>query len=70
MTRNDDSYVSLDARVQAAKLMGATLFVSIHMNSTDSNQDKAKGAEVYYPNSNYNPSVSNEGKAAGSEHLK
>lgn len=64
MTRNDDSYVSLDARVQAAKLMGATLFVSIHMNSTDSNQDKAKGAEVYYPNSNYNPSVSNEGKAA------
>lgn len=64
MTRSDDRYVSLDARVQAAKLMGATLFVSIHMNSTDKNQDKAKGAEVYYPNSNYNPAVSNEGKAA------
>lgn len=64
MTRDDDRYVSLDARVQAAKLMNATLFVSIHMNSTESNKDKAKGAEVYYPNSNYNPAVSNEGKNA------
>lgn len=62
MTRNSDKYVSLEARVQAAKAFGATLFVSIHMNS--STKEEANGAEVYYPNTNYNSAVSAEGKAA------
>lgn len=62
MTRTTDSAVSLEGRVEAARRLGATLFVSIHMNSADS--DKAKGAEVYYPNANYNPAISQEGKAA------
>ena len=62
MTRTTDKYVGLEDRVEAAKLMGATLFVSIHMNSAQS--EDAKGAEVYYPNSNYNPAVGSEGKAA------
>ena len=62
MTRTSDKYVSLESRVQAAKLFGATLFVSIHMNSSE--KKEANGAEVYYPNANYNPAVSNEGKQA------
>ncbi len=62
MTRTDDRYVSLEGRVEAAKALGATLFVSIHMNAaTDTS---VSGAEVYYPNSSYNPTVGNEGKAA------
>lgn len=62
MTRTDDSTLSLEGRVEAAKALGATIFVSIHMNAaTDTS---ASGAEVYYPNANYNPTVSNEGKAA------
>ncbi len=67
MTRTTDKNVGLEARVAAAKTMGATLFVSIHMNSVEGDakkKDAAKGAEVYYPNANYNPSVSAEGKAA------
>ncbi len=62
MTRTSDKYVSLEARVEAAKLFGATLFVSIHMNSSE--KKAANGAEVYYPNANYNPAVSAEGKQA------
>lgn len=62
MTRTSDKYVSLEGRVEAAKLFGATLFVSIHMNSSE--KKEANGAEVYYPNANYNPSVSAEGKQA------
>lgn len=63
MTRTTDKYLSLEARVAAAKTLGATLFVSIHMNSSTTSKD-AKGAEVYYPNTNYNPTVSADGKAA------
>nr|WP_302135365.1 N-acetylmuramoyl-L-alanine amidase [uncultured Schaedlerella sp.] len=62
MTRTSDKYLSLEARVEAAKLFGATLFVSIHMNSSE--KKEANGAEVYYPNANYNPAVSAEGKQA------
>lgn len=62
MTRTSDKDVSLEGRVQAAKLFGATLFVSIHMNFSE--KKEANGAEVYYPNANYNPTVSNEGKQA------
>lgn len=62
MTRTNDTYVGLEQRVAYAKSKGATLFVSIHMNSATS--DKAAGAEVYYPNPNYNPTAYREGKAA------
>lgn len=69
MTRNSDTSLTngnaaqeLEARVAFAKSKGATLYVSIHMNSASS--ESAKGAEVYYPNTNYNSSVSQEGKAA------
>lgn len=67
MTRMEDKKVELEDRVEAAKLMGATLFVSIHMNASE--DSKVSGAEVYYPNASYNPIVSNEGKAAAQDIL-
>lgn len=59
MTRTSDTYVSLEDRVKSAKNYGAHLFVSIHMNSAASKE--ADGAEVYYPNENYNKEVSEKG---------
>jgi len=47
-------------RVAYAKSVGADVFVSIHLNSSTSSS--AAGAEVWYPNSNYNASVGQEGK--------
>lgn len=67
MTRTSDTYVSLEDRVKIAKNYGAHLFVSIHMNSATSKN--AEGAEVYYPNANYNSEVSEEGKAVAQDIL-
>lgn len=51
MTRTDNkANPGLQERVSIAKGYGATLFVSIHMNSATT--ETAKGAEVYYPNAN------------------
>lgn len=47
-------------RVQYAKSVGATAYVSIHINS--SNSSGSSGATVYYPNSNYNATIGNNGK--------
>lgn len=47
------------ARVQYAKSVGADIYVSIHLNSASNGS--AAGAEVYYPNANYQPSLSTEG---------
>lgn len=60
MTRDNDATVGLEDRVKYAKGKNADIFVSIHINSTG--YGTAYGAEVYYPNSNYNVSISNEGK--------
>lgn len=60
MTRSNDTYVSLDGRVKYAASVGADIFVSIHINSATNKA--AAGAEVYYPNSNYKPSLGAEGK--------
>ena len=54
MTRTGDNYLTLDERVAYATSVGANVFVSIHINSGSS---VASGAEVYYPNSNYNATV-------------
>ncbi|MCD7981948.1 MAG: N-acetylmuramoyl-L-alanine amidase [Clostridiales bacterium] len=48
-------------RVIYAAGVGADVYVSIHLNSATSTS--ANGAEVYYPNSNYNSSVGSEGAA-------
>ena len=69
MTRETDRFVGANStnanmdlapRTEYAKSVNADLFVSIHLNSTG--YGTAKGAEVYYPNSNYNAAVGNTGK--------
>ncbi|MFV0363175.1 MAG: N-acetylmuramoyl-L-alanine amidase, partial [Suipraeoptans sp.] len=60
MTRTTDVYVGLSDRVTIAANYGADLFVSIHNNSHSGTS--ANGTEVYYPNTNYNSSVSQVGK--------
>lgn len=67
MTRTSDTYVGLEDRVNYAKSVGATVFVSIHNNS--SNSSSLHGATVYYPNSNYNASVGSQGGALASSVL-
>lgn len=66
MTRNSDVYVGLNERVEYAASVGADLFVSLHNNSSSSG---ASGSEVYYPNANYNPSVSAIGAGVSQEIL-
>lgn len=73
MTRNDDGscpYPGTSSgdcnakRVEYAKSVGANVYVSIHLNSASSTS--ANGAEVYYPNNNYNASVGSQGQALAS----
>lgn len=45
-------------RVSASASVGADYFVSIHLNSASGS---AHGSEIYYPNSNYNPSIGADG---------
>lgn len=52
-------------RVAAAKKVGANVYVSIHLNSSPSSS--ASGAEVYYPNSNYNSDIGSKGNTLASE---
>ena len=47
-------------RTKFAEEKGADIFVSIHLNA-DTGAGKAFGAEVYYPNPNYRPDLSEEG---------
>lgn len=49
----------LQHRVDYAKSVGADIIVSIHLNIN--NNTAISGAEVYYPNGNYNAAVSNSG---------
>jgi N-acetylmuramoyl-L-alanine amidase len=49
MTRDDDSFVGLDERVNMSRQAGATLFVSIHANSIDDRPD-VNGLETYHYN--------------------
>ncbi|MGG1643420.1 N-acetylmuramoyl-L-alanine amidase [Paenibacillus sp. NRS-1782] len=49
MTRNGDTYPTLDERPQLANEQQASVFVSIHGNSMlPSNKGKANGSETYY----------------------
>ncbi len=47
LTRDDDSYVSLQERADIANLYNARLFVSIHNNSS-ANNPVAQGSETHY----------------------
>lgn len=46
MTRDDDSFLSLEERTEIARKHGADAFVSIHCNSAD--KSTARGAEVFF----------------------
>ncbi len=52
LTRDADFFVELQGRVDIAKRVNATLFVSIHANAVDNRPD-VNGLEVYYYNSGY-----------------
>lgn len=64
MTRSSDLYVGLEQRVSIAAGRRADVFVSLHINAASSS---ANGAEVYYPNSNYNGSVGEKGRKLARE---
>ncbi|MEC4295530.1 N-acetylmuramoyl-L-alanine amidase [Adlercreutzia shanghongiae] len=63
MTRSTDVYVGLSERVQKAAAAGASVFVSLHINSAT---PAAYGCEVWVPNSSsYKHDVYVAGKALG-----
>lgn len=52
-------------RVDYARSVGADIYVSIHLNS--SGIASAHGAEVFYPNSNYNGSIGSQGASLATQ---
>lgn len=58
----------LQRRADIARDMGANLFVSLHNNY--SSASSASGAEIWYPNQNYNPWTSQVGGSAASKVLE
>lgn len=60
MTRSTDKYMTLEERAEYAKQQGAQYLISFHLNASLSHQ--ANGAEVYYPNTNWRPDISEKGK--------
>jgi N-acetylmuramoyl-L-alanine amidase len=47
LTRNSDRFVELADRPQLARKSGASLFVSLHFNSSEVNRGTVRGSEVY-----------------------
>lgn len=68
LTRSSDSYVGLKDRATYAKSVNADIFVSLHINSNTS--ASPNGAEIYYPNRNYNASIGETGKQLASQIIK
>ncbi|MCC8081986.1 MAG: N-acetylmuramoyl-L-alanine amidase [Lachnospiraceae bacterium] len=77
MTRDSDDCPYPDAtsstqcnknRVAYAADVGADVYVAIHLNSASNTS--ANGAEVYYPNSNYNAEVGETGEALATSILE
>ena len=68
LTRTSDSYVGLKDRATYAKSVNADIFVSLHINSNTS--ASPNGAEIYYPNRNYNASIGETGKQLASQVIK
>ena len=60
LTRTGDTNPSLQERADIAKKYGASYLISIHLNSSTTNT--SYGAEVYYPNTNWRPDLSSNGK--------
>lgn len=62
-----DAAICNEKRVEYAKSVGANVYVSLHNNAADSSS--ASGVLIFYPNQNYNPSLSQEGGALASQIL-
>ena len=54
-------------RAEYAASLGADLYISFHLNADKSG--RARGAYIYYPNSNYRPDLGAQGKAAAASIL-
>lgn len=61
MTRDSDIALTLAQRAQVAIDNRADVFISLHNNSSTSSGPN--GANVYYPNNNYNSSVGSKGRS-------
>ena len=48
LTRDDDTFISLDGRTQLANRINATVFISVHANSAGINRPDVSGVETYY----------------------
>ena len=48
MTRQDDSFLSLDQRAQIANESGASAFISVHLNTSGSGTTDGRGIETYF----------------------
>lgn len=48
VSRNRDNYVSLEDRILMSQIAESDIFVSLHLNATDSRKKTARGFEVYY----------------------
>ncbi|MGN1276971.1 MAG: RICIN domain-containing protein, partial [Floccifex sp.] len=59
MTRYDDTNLGLQERAQVAADYGASYLISIHLNGLNGTN---RGAVVFYPNTNYRPDLSEDGK--------
>lgn len=66
MTRDNNTYISVQSRTQFAKNVNAQALVSLHINSAGSS---ATGAEVEIPNKNYRPELHTQGVALGNSIL-
>lgn len=62
---NSSSNYCLNQRVYDAKNAGANLYVDLHFNSGG-----GTGAEIYYPNKNYRPNLSEEGFSVSNKILE
>ena len=59
LTRYDDTYLDLKERAQIASDYGASYLISFHLNGLNGTN---RGAVIFYPNTNYRPDLSEDGK--------
>lgn len=67
MTRATDASVEIEERAEIAKKYGADVLISFHTNAA---VETAHGAEVYYPNANYNATAGATGKELAAKVLE
>ena len=66
---NTDKLQDRKERIEFAKKVNADIVVSLHLNSTGETSTTANGAEIYYPNANFNTSVHENGKTLATKIL-